>query len=118
MYARAFVRASRWFAVFLAICIAVLGAWALLDHGSYQSLWEAFKDRLFIGGLIIALFGGLIGGGFSQSALYRSSLYRLSGNYQNTIHEERMERRRQEFAFMILCVVTGVVLVILPYTLP
>lgn len=118
MFAKALVSAGKRFLAIMAVVVAIFAALALMFHGGYLSVWEAFKDYMFIGGLVILFIGFVIGGGFAQAAYYRSSLYSLSGNYQKSIHADHMQRRREQQAFMVYCAVAGLLLILLPYLLP
>ncbi len=118
MFGKALVRAGWKFAIFYSVAIVVLYALAVVFSDRYESTWVSFKDMLFLGGLAVIAFGGLVGAGFTHNAYYNNFMYRVSSAYQHAVNDDRLERRRSEFAFMIYCLVGGGALALLPFILP
>ncbi|MEW5937467.1 MAG: hypothetical protein AB1665_06590 [Candidatus Thermoplasmatota archaeon] len=112
---KGFARGALCFAVFIGVVLAIVLAAALANSYSGASFRDKVREYVFYAGIILILAGGLGGVGLSEAAYYRSSMFTLSSRYQNAIMKDRMERRRQQFAFMLFTVAAGAVLVILPW---
>jgi hypothetical protein len=118
MLGKAFVRAGKRFAVILVVAMVAVSVVAYFRAGSYESYWLAFKDTMFVGGLVVMAVGGVVGAGASEFGLYNTRLYMISGNYMHGVNDDRLERRRQQFAFMIYCFALGLCMAVLPFVLP
>ncbi|MFH0816948.1 MAG: hypothetical protein V1934_09075 [Methanobacteriota archaeon] len=118
MFGKAVVRAGWKFAIFFGVAIAVLSILAVLFSGGYESTWVSFKDKLFLGGLFVVTVGAFIGAGFAHNIYYGSGLYKMSSTYMHAVNDDRLQRRREDFVFMISCFIGGGALVLLPFLLP
>jgi hypothetical protein len=118
MFGKAARRAGKLIMVVVAAAIAAMAVWAILDSSPSHPLYDSFKEKLFIGGVAIMAVGGIIGMGMSEMGLYGSKMFAVSSDYMHAANDDRLERRRQQFAFMIYCVAVGLLLIVLPFILP
>jgi hypothetical protein len=111
-------RAGKLVIVVAVAAVAAMAVWAILDSSPSHPLYDSFKEKLFIGGVAIMAVGGVIGMGMSEMGLYGSKMFAISSDYMHAANDDRLERRRQQFAFMIYCAAIGALMMALPFVLP
>jgi hypothetical protein len=118
MLKKAFAWAGKRFAIILAVTLVIIAVVAFFKASAYESYWVAFKDTMFIGGIVVMAMGALIGAGASEFGWYNTRMFSLSSDYMHAVQDERLERRRQQVAFMIWGLALGLTMAVLPYVLP
>lgn len=99
--------------VIVGILLAIMVVSLLVSLLTGQGFLGMFTALLFWGGLAIIILSALVGAGFSEVGYYRSHLMVVSGTYQRAISRDRPQRRDEQFAFMVLGVGIGLLLIVL-----
>ncbi len=99
--------------VIVAVLLGIVIVSLLASFLTGQSFLGTFVALLFWGGLVIVILSALVGAGFSEVGYYRSHLMVVSGTYQRAITRDRIQRRDEQFLFMMLGVGSGLLLIAL-----
>jgi uncharacterized membrane protein YfcA len=92
----------------VVLSVAVIIAYSYLTHSKVAS---TLSILLILEGVIIFILGGLIGAGYSETALLRTPGYFIVSRTAEILQKDRINRRDQQFVFMIVTCIMGGILV-------
>jgi len=91
-------------AITLAICLGIAIGFSILTS---TSLFSILPAAIFLAGACMLIVGGLVGSGRSEVAYYGSHYYLLSGQYREALQKDRLQRRDEQFYFMVIMALVG-----------
>lgn len=96
----------------VVLSVAVIIAYSYLTHSKVAS---TLSILLILEGVIIFILGGLIGAGYSETALLRTPGYFIVSRTAEILQKDRINRRDQQFVFMIVTCIMGGILIGIGY---
>ncbi|MCJ2531841.1 MAG: hypothetical protein LN413_06015 [Candidatus Thermoplasmatota archaeon] len=102
------------FKLFFGLLLAIASISLVASFLMSQSFIGMFQTLLFWGGLLLIVVSGLVGAGFSEVREYTSRERFVSATFQKAMRQDRLQRRGEQFAFMIVGVAMGLALMGLP----
>ncbi len=102
------------FKLFFGLLLAIASISLAASFFTSQSFIPMFQTLLFWGGLLLVVVSGLVGAGFSEVREYTSRERFVSATFQKAMRQDRLQRRSEQFAFMIVGVAMGLALMGLP----
>ena len=106
-----------WFLISIPLLIVVLSVVAAVFYSylTQSAVASTISILLFFEGVVIFILGGLIGAGFSETALMHSTSYFTVSRTAEILQKDRINRRDQQFVFMVVTCVMGAVLIGIGY---
>jgi Flp pilus assembly protein protease CpaA len=103
-----------WFLISIPLLIVVLSVAVIIAYSylTHSKVASTLSILLILEGVIIFILGGLIGAGYSETALLRTTPgYFLASRTAEILQKDRIYRRDQQFVFMIVtCIMGGILM--------
>ena len=98
----------------LIVVLSVVAA-VFYSYLTQSTVASTISILLFFEGVVIFILGGIIGVGFSETALLRTPGYFIVSRTAEILQKDRISRRNQQFVFMIVTCIMGAVLIGIGY---
>jgi uncharacterized membrane protein YfcA len=106
-----------WFLISIPLLIVVLSVAVIIAYSylTHSKVASTLSILLILEGVIIFILGGLIGAGYSETALLRTPGYFIVSRTAEILQKDRISRRDQQFVFMIVTCIMGGILIGIGY---